>query len=132
MIKKIENKNKKQLNLKKIFKGAIIAIIITIILLIVFSAILTYSSVQENIIPIVTILITGISILSGAILSACTIKTRGILTGIAVGSIYIFFIYTLSSIIIKNFYLNKYSLIMIIISIILGAIGGIIGVNFKK
>ena len=48
-----------------------------------------------------------------------------------VGLIYITLIYLLSSIITGNFLLNTKSMIMIITSVLTGALGGIIGVNKK-
>ena len=48
-----------------------------------------------------------------------------------VGLIYITLIYLLSSIITGNFLLNINSIIMIIVSVLTGAVGGIIGVNMK-
>ena len=54
------------------------------------------------------------------------------LKGIAVGGIYIGIIYIISSIVSMKFTLNFNSIIIIITSIISGAVGGIIGVNIKK
>lgn len=51
--------------------------------------------------------------------------------GIAVGGIYIGIIYILSSTVSMKFSLNIHSIIMIITSIIAGAVGGIIGINVK-
>ena len=48
-----------------------------------------------------------------------------------VGLIYIAIIYLLSSIVTGNFLLNITSIIMIITSVLTGALGGIIGVNKK-
>lgn len=100
-------------------------------MLFVFSILLTYTSLNENTTPIVLIAITALSILIGSIMSSLHIKKNGIVNGALVGIIYITFIYLLSSIITGNFSLNAYSLIMIIASILAGAIGGIIGINQK-
>ena len=116
-------------NFIRILKGGIIAIILTIIMLVIFSFVLTYTSIQENTINPVIITISGISILVGSILSTMKIHKNGILNGILVGLLYFFTIYTLSSIISGNFSLNVYSFIMLISSCVTGIIGGIIGVN---
>ena len=60
-----------------------------------------------------------------------TIKKNGIINGAIIGVIYIITIYILSSIIEGTFSLNRYSIMMIIGSILAGALGGIIGVNKK-
>lgn len=115
-----------------IFKGIVISFILTLILLFVFSLILTYSSINENTIAPVIIVITMISILIGSSVSTTKIKKNGIVNGGIIGLVYILFIYIISSIVKTGFALNTYSVIMIILSIFAGMIGGIVGVNIKK
>ena len=116
-------------NIKRVVKGSIFSVIITMILLLVYSTVLTYTSVSEKTIPIVVLVITGISILIGSQISTVNIKKNGILNGSLIGIVYILTIYLISSLATRNFSLNIYSGIMIIIACISGAIGGIIGVN---
>lgn len=130
MIKTIENSDSNN-SIKKILKGAIVSILTTLFLLIIFSIILTYSKIQESAVPMVTIIISGISILIGGSLTTSNIRKNGMITGGMVGLIYIITIYLLSSIITKNFSFNTYSIVMIIVSVLSGGIGGIIGVNIK-
>ena len=114
-----------------ILKGTAISIVITFALLIIFSAILTYTSVNENTMPAVIIIVTALSILIGSQVTTSKMKKNGIVNGILVGGIYFVFLYILSSIISKNFTLNNYSIIMMATNILVGGIGGIIGVNKK-
>ena len=116
-------------NLKKIVKGSFISMAVTIIGLIIFATLLSYTSISETTIPTVTIIITVLSILLGSSLSMSNIKRNGIINGALIGIIYIGVIYVLSSVIEGNFSLNMHSVIMIIGSILAGALGGIIGVN---
>lgn len=116
-------------NIKKIIKGSIISIIVTIVSLVIFAILLTYTGIAERTIPTVTIIITALSILIGSSLSMSKLKKNGIINGSLVGLIYIMVIYILSSIIEGNFALNIYSMIMILGSVLAGALGGIIGVN---
>lgn len=118
-------------NIKKILKGSAFSIIITLIGLLIYSIILSYTSVAESTMPTIIIIITGISILIGSTISTSNIKKNGIVNGMLVGLIYITLIYLLSSIITGNFLLNINSIIMIIVSVLTGAVGGIIGVNMK-
>lgn len=131
MIKLSENLTENGNNIKKIAKGSIISIVITIIALLIFSALLSYTSISEGTIPTVIIIITAISILIGSSLSMSSIKKNGIINGALIGLIYILTIYILSSIIEGTFSLNIYSIVMIIGSVLAGALGGIIGVNKK-
>ncbi len=118
--------------IKKVLIGSGISIAITLIGLIIFSCLLTYTSIQENVIPTVTIIITAISILIGSTVSMSNVRKNGIINGAFIGFIYILLIYLLSSIIEGDFSLNIHSIFMIIASILAGAIGGIIGVNKKS
>lgn len=118
-------------NLTRIIKGSITAIILTLVLLLIYSCLLTYTNINEKTMPVVIIIVTAISILVGSLIASSNIKKNGLTNGALVGLVYIFAIYLLSSIIGKNFALNIYSFVMIIASIIAGAIGGIIGVNRK-
>lgn len=129
MVKLSENLGESGNNIKRVIKGSVISIIITVIALIIFASLLTYTNVSESSIPAVTIIITMISILIGSTLCMSNVKRNGIINGMLVGLIYIVFIYMLSSIIEGNFALNLKSIIMIVGSIIAGAVGGIIGVN---
>ena len=131
MINMSENISENGNNIKKVIKGSAFSIIITLIGLLVYSIILSYTSVSESTIPTIVIIITAISILIGSTISTSNIKKNGIINGMFVWSIYIAIIYLLSSIVTGNFLLNITSIIMIITSVLTGALGGIIGVNKK-
>ena len=112
-----------------IFKGVGIAFIITIVLLLIFSAILTFTNINENVINPVIITATGISILVGSSIGNKKVKKNGLLNGALVGAIYILIIYIISSILNWRFNLNLQSVIMIAVGMAFGILGGIIGVN---
>lgn len=131
MINMSENISENGNNIKKVIKGSAFSIIITLIGLLVYSIILSYTSVSESTIPTIVIIITAISVLIGSTISTSNIKKNGIINGMFVGLIYIAIIYLLSSIVTGNFLLNITSIIMIITSVLTGALGGIIGVNKK-
>lgn len=126
-----QNTNNKN-SFMNVFKGLALSFIFTLILLFLFSIILTYTNISEDTIAPVTIIITIISILMGASIGTSKIKKNGIVFGGIIGLIYIITLYLISSIVETGFSLNMYSIIMIILSIIAGMIGGIVGVNIKK
>jgi len=128
MVKVNENNTN---SIVRILKGSAISIIVSLVLLIIFAALLTYTNVNENTMPTVIIVVTALSILIGSEISTSKIKKNGILNGALVGIIYIMFLYLISSIITGNFSLNNYAIIMMATSVIIGGIGGIIGVNRK-
>lgn len=117
--------------ISRIVKGIGISLVITIISLIIFAIILTYTSVGENVIKPVTMLITAISILVGSSIENTKIKKNGLMNGAIIGLFYTLVIYIMSSILNWEFSINAQSIIMAIIGIVFGILGGIIGVNKK-
>ncbi len=115
----------------KILKGSAISMITTLILLIIFSVLLTFTNINERTMPTVIIMITALSILLGSQITTLKIKKKGIINGMAVGGTYMITLYFISSIVSKNFSLNKYSIIMMATGLLIGGLGGIIGVNRK-
>lgn len=117
--------------LVQISKGIAFSIIITLVLLFIYAILLTYTSIKESTIPIVTIAITAISILAGSSISTIKLNKNGLLNGGIIGFLYVFILYIIASIVQTGFALNAYSIIMIIAAIIAGMAGGIMGVNIK-
>ena len=129
-VKKIEDISKDKSSIK-IIKGTVISIILSLILLTIYAALLSYTSISESTIVPVIITITGISILIGSSISSMHIKKQGMLNGALVGLVYMLTIYILSSIFLSSFEININSIIMISVGIVTGMIGGVIGVNMK-
>lgn len=115
--------------IKNIFIGIGIAMLFTVICLLIFSFILTYTNVSESTIVPVIIVVTGISILIGSSIGNIKIRKNGILNGAIIGGGYILILYLISSLLNVKFSLNIQSAIMIAVGIIFGILGGIIGVN---
>lgn len=129
--KKNDNVTKEKNNYISILKGSLLAIVITIVCLTIYAAILTYTSVSENTIVPVVLVVSGISILIASSISARKLKKQGMINGGIIGLIYILAIYLLSSILSAEFSLNTSSILMILVCIITGMVGGIIGINMK-
>ena len=117
--------------ISNVCKGVLISIISTLILLLIFTTILTYTNISEDSAPLVIITITAISILIGSSIANLKIKKNGIFNGAIIGAIYFLLIYIISSIINMNFSFSNQMFILIGIGIVFGVLGGIIGVNKK-
>lgn len=122
----IENSNGAMM---KIFKGLLFSFMITLVSLLIFSIILTYSNISEKTIPIVIIILTFASILIGTMIGVRKITKNGMLNGAIIGGTYVMLLYLISSLLNTGFTFNIYTIIMIIAGMIAGVIGGIIGVN---
>lgn len=106
-----------------IIKGILISFIFTVVTLTIFSILLVYTELSEEIIRPVIITITGISILIGSSIGTKKLKKNGLIMGATIGALYILIIYMISSILNSDFSLNMISLIMIGIGLIAGMLG---------
>ena len=113
-------KDDKQEILKALGKGLLISFIMTILILLIFSIILTFTNISEKTIVPVIIISTAISILIGSSISNIRIKKNGILNGALIGGGYILILYLLSSILNARFNLNIQSIIMISVGVVFG------------
>ena len=130
--KKIEDiakeKNKSIVNL---IRGTVISILLTLIFLMVYAALLSYTNISEDTMTPVILVITGVCILIGSSISSINLKKQGMINGGLVGLIYVLFLYIISSIFLSGFALTSKTIWMIIIGIVTGMIGGIIGINMR-
>ena len=129
--KNINEQSETKKNVIRIIKGSIFSIIISLILLLIFAILLCYTNLSENSIKPTILVITGVGILIGSMISAKKIRKNGLITGGMVGAVYIIILYMVSSLTITNFSITINSLTMLIVAIITGMIGGIIGINLK-
>lgn len=120
------------MTLKTLFKGILLSYIITIPVFIIFSVILTYIDFPEKLINPVVLVTTIFSILIAGISVTKNAKDKGWLNGGFVGFVYMFLLYLFSSIVFKNFKIDRYVTTMIIIGVLTGCIGGILGINMRS
>ena len=116
----------------QILKGIGISLVTTLILLVIFALILTYTQVEEKTINPVIIIITALSILIGSSIVNIKIKKNGLINGAIIGGAYMLIIYLISSILNWKFGLTAQSIIMITVGMVFGILGGILGVNNRK
>lgn len=128
----ITKKSEFKKNSIRIIKGSLFAVIASAILLLIFAVLLCYTNLSENTMLPVILVITGISILIGSMISTRKIRKNGILNGGMVGLIYIIILYLISSLFLAGFSLTFNSFIMLVVGIVTGMIGGIIGVNTNR
>ncbi|MBQ3415383.1 MAG: TIGR04086 family membrane protein [Clostridia bacterium] len=117
--------------IKNIFSGVFISFVCTIIFLLIYSILLTYTNIGENSMNVVITIITAISILIGSSIGNLKIKKNGLINGGIIGGTYLIIIYLISSILNWRFDLSIEAIILIVTGIGFGILGGIIGVNKK-
>ena len=126
-MEELKNNNK----LMILMKGIFISIAITLFMILVLSIVLSLTDIKESIIMPSVIFISSFSILVGGFIITKNIDEKGLIYGSILGILYMSILYIISSIINANFSLNLNSLIMTVVGVLGGAIGGILGVNFK-
>ena len=120
------------IGLLTLIKGIIVSYIITIPAFIIFAFILTYTSFPEKFISPAVIITTIVSILTAGSAVTKNLKNKGWLNGSIVGLVYMAALYIASSIIFRDFSINRYVVTMMMVGIITGSIGGIVGINLKR
>ncbi|HHU69328.1 MAG TPA: TIGR04086 family membrane protein [Thermoanaerobacterales bacterium] len=112
-----------------IFKGIFFGYLLTLICYFILGGIIYFTNFSEKIIPIVTTIVSIISIAIAGFYVSSNTKSKGWLKGGIVGLLYILILLAIGRFIIPNYALSSQSLIKLIIGFVIGSIGGIIGVS---
>lgn len=114
-----------------LLKGLFIAYIITVVLILIFSLLLTYTNLQENKIPLLnTIALIG-SIALASIYVSIKIKEKGWIMGAIIGIVYYIVLIALNFLFLKTLAMDIFSISKLILASVTGMIGGMIGINLK-
>ena len=114
-----------------ILKGLGYAYILTLIILLIYNLILTYTNLSADSISLVTSFITTLSAAFGGFYACKNIKEKGLIYGFVVGLCYIVLLITMFYLAKENYIFDISILYKSILISISGSIGGILGVNFK-
>lgn len=120
------------LNPLLLLKGLLASYIVTIPAFLLFALILANLDFPQRLITPVVVVITVISVLTAGAVSTRGVRSKGWLNGSIVGLVYMVILYLFSSIVYKNFALDRNVLTMAVIGVLSGAIGGIVSINTKK
>jgi putative membrane protein (TIGR04086 family) len=120
----------KTFHLSLVFKGILIAAGIALILSLLFSLLLSFTSLPES--DLIVNIIFGVSVFSGAGLTAYHAGIKGLYYGLGTGIGFIFFLLIIFAILAPG----SPSWVLFgektIISILSGGLGGVLGVLFKR
>ncbi len=81
--------------------------------------------------PLVNTIIMIISVTSGSIYAASTVKEKGWINGGIIGIAYYLILITLNFIFLKTLVFDIFSISKLALACIIGIIGGIIGINIS-
>ena len=115
----------------QILKGLGYSYILTLLTLLIYNLVLTFTSLSGNTIAMASSAITTISSAFGGFYASKHIKEKGLIYGLLVGLMYIICL-TLIVFLAKDSFTFKMDMVYNIVLVSLsGGIGGVLGVNFK-
>lgn len=117
---------------RTVLKSIIISYLFTFLVFAVVSAVITYTAFPEKHIDTVVLITTILSIvISGMIVSAGA-RANGWLNGGIGGCFYMLVLWALGMVFSNGTPMSKSKIFMLMLGFILGAVGGIIGINMKR
>lgn len=113
-------------------RGLAIAFAITCIIFIGFGILLTYTSLSEDMLPVVSLASTALSAAAAGYDWAACMKKRGLFWGILAGAAYGVLLFLVTGLASDGFALELSGVMTFIVALAGGGIGGILGVNKKN
>lgn len=110
-------------------KGLLLAFIMTLVLILISSLLLTFTSIKEGRMALLNTIVMIISITTGSVYVAGKVKEKGWINGGILGISYYLILLILSFVLLKPFTLDVFSITKLFLTAITGIIGGIIGIN---
>ncbi|MDI3311198.1 MAG: TIGR04086 family membrane protein [Thermoanaerobacterium sp.] len=129
MKSKTQNYDNRVLNIPGIIVGLLVSYIITLLFFIIYALVLTYTPLSELTLPTLTMLITIIGIVLAGAIAARNTKSKGWLNGGLAGLLYVLLMLFLGVYFVKEAGINAGVALKLIWGVVLGAIGGMIGIN---
>jgi putative membrane protein (TIGR04086 family) len=114
-----------------LIKSILLSYLVTFAFFFVFAIILTYTSLSDSTIPTLNSIVMIVSIAVGGGYMAAKVNKKGWLNGGLIGLIYIIILAIFRILADGGMDFSSYFFVKLIISIITGAIGGMIGINLK-
>ena len=110
-------------------RGVLVATVFTFSAFVLFAFLLAYTKLSEHAIPVIAIAVEGIGAAVAGFTAAKAAKSRGFLTGLGSGVIYMGIIWIISVLSGSGISLGSHLFTMLGVSAASGALGGIFGVN---
>ena len=118
-------------NFLVILKASLFAVIISLICFVLYALVMKLANLQESIIPPVNQAIRIVSMVVGGAAAARSSKSKGWLKGALTGLLYIVWAFIISGIFGGGYIFDTVLLSDVLLGIVVGAIGGIIGINIE-
>lgn len=113
------------------FKALLRGVLLSVVLLLITSCIFYFSNLNEGYIKTIAWIVTIISVCYASIYASFKIGSKGYLHGAAVGAFYVVIMLLIGLLAEKGHVVLKSYLIMFIMSLVIGALAGMIGITLK-
>lgn len=113
-------------------RGVLFAVAFTLVIFLVFACILAYTAASESLIPLIATVTEAAGALFAGFSAAKKRGNQGFLSGVLAGLGYMALIWLIASLAGDGFSFGRHSLLMLLLSAVGGAVGGILGVNLKS
>lgn len=133
--KKLAKKSMENVNSSQIIcmvKALAIAYAITCIVFITYAILLTYTSMTEQNVPLISLICTVVSAAVAGFDMAKSAKNKGLIWGLLAGIFYVIILFVIIILSGGNFEFSGGKITTFLISLAGGGIGGVMGVNMKK
>ncbi len=117
---------------RAVLKSIIISYAFTFIVFLVFAAIITYTGFPETYIDTVVVITTVLSVLISGMAVSAGARSRGWLNGGIGGFVYMLVLVVLGVVFSAGAAFDKSDFALLIFGFVIGAVGGIIGINMKR
>ncbi len=130
-MKKVKENQEKNLVVSGI-KYVFLGYIITIIMIVIYSALLTFTQMTDKYIMFMILLTTIVSTTFIGFKFASNAENKGLIWGVLGGLLYGVLFILLGYVLEEQYIFSSRSMFVIAFGLIAGGIGGIIGINSKK
>lgn len=120
------------ISMKAVAKAIACALALTVVIFAVFAAVISFSTVSEEAADAMVTIATAAGIALSGIISAGGAQCKGWLSGAIGGFLYIFAVWLIGAFASRGFVLTERAAVMFLLSIVIGAFGGIIGINVRR
>lgn len=118
-------------NIFRYLKALLVSLIITFACVILFAFIIKWASLPDKVISPVNMAIKAISVFFGAMVLTKN-STKGMLQGLLFAGLYTLLAFVIFSILAQKLTLGLGLVADLAFAVVVGAIGGMVGVNFKN
>lgn len=115
-----------------VLKGTIFSVLLTVILCAILSLAMIFFTIENNILNVIYVVITCLGIIGGAIIASKMVGENGWMVGAMIGGVYYIVLFVLAYLLGGDYSLGLYDLYRLVISLVIGVLSGMIGINLSS